>query len=128
VLPTRLARNGALFTRQGRINIRNARFRRDEVPIEEGCQCYTCSHFSRAYLRHLFKAGELLAYRLATIHNVHFLLELMRGVRASLAAGRFSTFKHEFLAHYPIIPHQLRAANRERRQARVEGQRSTASR
>jgi queuine tRNA-ribosyltransferase len=128
VLPTRLARNGALFTHQGRINIRNARFRRDEVPIEEGCQCYTCSHFSRAYLRHLFKAGELLAYRLATIHNVHFLLELMRGVRASLAAGRFSTFKHEFLAHYPIIPHQVRAANRESRRARVEGQRSATSR
>ncbi|MGD9047322.1 MAG: tRNA guanosine(34) transglycosylase Tgt [Anaerolineae bacterium] len=128
VLPTRLARNAALFTRRGRINIRNARFERDAYPIEEGCQCYTCSHFSRAYLRHLFKAGELLAYRLATVHNVHFLLELMREVRASLAAGHFSTFKNEFLADYPIIPHQVRAANREKRRARVEGQRSKTSR
>jgi queuine tRNA-ribosyltransferase len=79
-------------------------------------------------LRHLFKAGELLAYRLATIHNVHFLLELMREARASLAAGCFSTFKSEFLADYPIIPHQVRAANRERRRVRIEGQRSNSSR
>jgi queuine tRNA-ribosyltransferase len=128
VLPTRLARNAALFTRRGRINIRNARFKRDAYPIEEGCQCYTCGHFSRAYLRHLFKAGELLAYRLATIHNVHFLLELMRQVRASLAAGRFSTYKNEFLAGYPIIPHQVRAANREARRARIEGLSSKGSR
>jgi queuine tRNA-ribosyltransferase len=128
VLPTRLARNAALFTRRGRINIRNARFERDALPIEEGCQCYTCRHFSRAYLRHLFKAGELLAYRLATIHNVHFLLQLMRDVRANLAAGRFSTFKNEFLADYPIIPHQVRAANREKRRSRIEGQKSNSLR
>jgi queuine tRNA-ribosyltransferase len=128
VLPTRLARNAALFTRQGRINIRNARFERDALPIEEGCQCTTCQSFSRAYVRHLFKAGELLAYRLATIHNVHFLLQLMRDVRANLAAGRFSTFKDEFLAGYPIIPHQVRAANREKRRSRVEGSRSQHSR
>jgi queuine tRNA-ribosyltransferase len=128
VLPTRLARNAALFTRRGRINIRNARFERDASPIEEGCQCYTCGHFSRAYLRHLFKAGELLASRLATIHNVHFFLQLMRDVRASLADGSFSTFKDEFLADYPIIPHEVRAANREKRGLRVEGQRSKSSR
>ncbi len=115
VLPTRLARNAALFTRQGRLNIRNAQFARDARPIEAGCSCYTCQHFSRAYLRHLFKAGELLAYRLATIHNVHFLLALMRDIRAALAQGRFVAFKEAFLAHYPIIPHEVRAANRERR-------------
>jgi len=104
VLPTRLARNAALFTRQGRINIRNARFERDASPIEVGCACYTCNHFSRAYLRHLFRAEELLAYRLATIHNVHFLLQLMRDVRAALAAGAFAAFKRAFLAGYSALP------------------------
>jgi queuine tRNA-ribosyltransferase len=118
VLPTRLARNAALYTRQGRLNLRNARFERDAMPIEEGCGCYTCRHFSRAYLRHLFRVGELLAYRLATIHNVHFLLQFMRDMRAAIAAGRFSNFKDGFLADYPIIPHQVRAANRERRELR----------
>jgi queuine tRNA-ribosyltransferase len=120
VLPTRLARNAALFTRQGRINIRNARFERDPAPIEDGCACTTCRHFSRAYLRHLFKAEELLAYRLATIHNVHFLLQLMRDIRAAVLEGHFATFKAEFLARYPVIPHQVRAANRERRKAQDE--------
>jgi queuine tRNA-ribosyltransferase len=118
VLPTRLARNAALFTRQGRLNIRNASFERDGAPIEDGCACYTCRHFSRAYLRHLFKAGELLAHRLATIHNVHFLLQLMRDIRGAIAAGSFLSFKEEFLVNYPIIPHQVRAANREKRQRR----------
>ena len=115
VLPTRLARNAALFTRQGRINLRNACFERDPAPVEAGCSCYTCRTFSRAYLRHLFKAGELLAYRLATIHNVHFLLQLMRDLRAAIAAGSFAAFRDQFLAHYPIIPDQVRAANREKR-------------
>jgi queuine tRNA-ribosyltransferase len=115
VLPTRLARNAALFTRQGRINIRNAQFARDPAPVEVGCGCYTCRTFSRAYLRHLFKAGEILAARLATIHNVYFLLQLARDMRAAIAAGRFGAFKDEFLAAYPIIPHEVRAANRERR-------------
>jgi queuine tRNA-ribosyltransferase len=115
VLPTRLARNAALFTRKGRLNIRNARFARDQLPIEEGCQCTTCQRFSRAYLRHLFKAGELLAYRLASVHNLHFLLELMRETRDALAGGRFSSFKAEFLADYPIIPHKVRAENRAKR-------------
>ena len=120
VLPTRLARNAALFTRQGRLNLRNARFERDTMPIEEGCGCYTCGHFSRAYLRHLFRAGELLAYRLATIHNVHFLLQLVRDMRAAIAAGRFLSFKDGILTDYPIIPHQVRAANRERRRSRTK--------
>lgn len=117
VLPTRLARNAALFTRHGRINIRNARFERDPAPIEAGCGCYTCQHFSRAYLRHLFKAKEILAARLATIHNVHFLLALMRDVRRAVAAGTFGALKAEFLSAYPIIPHDIRAANRERRKS-----------
>lgn len=121
VLPTRLARNAALFTRQGRINIRNARFERDPAPIEASCECYTCHHFSRAYLRHLFKAGEILASRLATIHNVHFLLQLMRDIRTAIAADQFLTFKDEFLAGYPLIPHEVRAANRGKRKARITG-------
>ncbi len=119
VLPTRLARNAALFTRQGRINIRNTQFERDPAPPEEGCGCYTCQRFSRAYLRHLFKAKEILGTRLATIHNVHFALQLMRDIRAALAEGRFAKFKDEFLAGYPIISHEVRAANRARRQARL---------
>ena len=118
VLPTRLARNGALFTRSGRINMRNARFARDRAPIEAGCQCYTCRNFSRAYMRHLFKAGELLASRLATIHNVHFLLDLMRDIREAIAGGSFPSFREDFLRSYAIIPHDLRAANRARRGAR----------
>jgi queuine tRNA-ribosyltransferase len=126
VLPTRLARNAALFTRRGRINIRNARFGRDTEPIEAGCQCYTCHNFARAYLRHLFKSEELLAYRLATIHNVHFLLQLMREVREAIAAGLLSAFRDEFLRHYPVIPHNVRAANRERRR-RTREQASAAS-
>ena len=125
VLPTRLARNGALFTRAGRINIRNAQFARDAAPIEEGCQCYTCRSFSRAYLRHLFKAGELLASRLATIHNVHFLLELMRDIREAITAGSLQAFREEFLGKYPIIPHDVRAANREKRKSRSAGYSAT---
>jgi queuine tRNA-ribosyltransferase len=125
VLPTRLARNAALFTRAGRINIRNALHKRDASPIEVGCQCFTCQRFSRAYLHHLFRVGELLAYRLATIHNVHFLLEIMRDIRVALAAGRFQSFKDEFQAHYPIIPHDVRAANREKRHSRNYASRAT---
>jgi len=121
VLPTRLARNAALFTRSGRINIRNAQFERDARPIEEGCQCYTCRSFSRAYLRHLFKTRELLAPRLATIHNVHFLLTLMQEIREAIAAGRFQTLKDGFLSTYPIIRHEVRAAHRERRNVRITG-------
>jgi len=118
VLPTRLARNAALFTRQGRINIRNARFERDPAPVEGGCECYTCCHFSRAYLRHLFRAGEILASRLATIHNVHFLLRLMREARVAVADGCFLEFKEEFLAQYPTVPHEIRTAHREKRRSR----------
>jgi queuine tRNA-ribosyltransferase len=121
VLPTRLARNAALFTRSGRINIRNAQFERDARPIEEGCQCYTCRRFSRAYLRHLFKTKELLAPRLATIHNVHFLLTLMQEIREAIAGGCFQTLKDGFLSTYPIIPHEVRAGHRERRNVRITG-------
>lgn len=124
VLPTRLARNAALFARTGRINIRNAQHKGDASPIEAGCRCFTCQRFSRAYIHHLFRVGELLGYRLATIHNVHFLLDLMRDIRAAVAVDRFQDFRDEFLANYPIIPDAVRAANREKRRSRSHGRRN----
>jgi hypothetical protein len=84
VLPTRVARNGALLTWDGRLNMRNLQHAEDHSPVEEECTCYTCRTFSRAYLRHLYKAGEISALRLGTIHNVHFMLELMRRIREAL--------------------------------------------
>ena len=104
VLPTRNARNGALFTRHGLLTIKNARYREDDRPVEEGCRCYTCSHFSRAYLRHLFMAKELLVYRLNTIHNVHFYERLMSETRKALADGQFETFRREFLQGMEATP------------------------
>jgi len=97
VLPTRTARNGLLFTSRGRLVIRNARFAEDEGPADPECACYTCRTFSRAYLRHLFKAGEILGLRLNTIHNVHFFLSLMDGARRAIEAGRFEAFRRERL-------------------------------
>ena len=103
VLPTRLARNGAVFTSQGRINLRKAQFAEDPAPIQEGCTCYTCQHFSRAYLRHLYKAGEILGLRLNTIHNLHFLLDLMRRIRTAILDGHFSALQQRFLAAYAPV-------------------------
>lgn len=102
VAPTRLARNGALYSRAAgaekkfRINITNAPFADDTRPIEEGCTCYTCQHHTRAYLHHLFAADELLAMRLASIHNVFFMLELMRNIRAAIARDEFLSFKESW--------------------------------
>ncbi len=87
VLPTRCARNGLLFTRQGRVVIKNARYARDPGPVDPTCSCYTCRNFSRAYLRHLYVAQELLAMRLNTLHNLHHYLSLMEEVRAAISAG-----------------------------------------
>lgn len=100
VAPTRMARNGALFSREAegfRLHIRNARYRDDPRPIEEGCGCYTCRNYSRAYLRHLFEARELLAMRLATIHNLYFLEELMRQIRKAIREGGLAELKREWL-------------------------------
>jgi len=99
-LPTRVARNGALFTREGRRNIRNAEFSRLEAPIDSSCDCYTCQQFSAAYLHHLFKAEELLVYRLMTIHNLRFISNLMRQIRNTVLNGTFNAFKTQFLATY----------------------------
>lgn len=92
VLPTRIARNGAVFTKEGRLIVRDAACARDFRPIDEGCACYACKNFTRAYIRHLFKAGEILGMRLATIHNLHFLLDLMAEIRRRLDAGDFSEY------------------------------------
>ena len=97
VLPTRNARNGTLFTRAGKLNIRRAEYATDPRPIEEGCECYTCRHFSRAYLRHLAVAGEMLSARLNTLHNLYFYQQLMRAMRTALAEGRFAEFARPFL-------------------------------
>jgi len=118
VLPTRIARNGALFTRTGRLNIRNARYATDAASIEEGCGCYACRHFSRAYLRHLIMAKEILGIRLATLHNLHFMLNLMREIREAILAGDFSDLKKEFLANYEIVPHKARQRNKETKSRR----------
>ncbi len=101
VMPTRNARNGTLFTWQGRLNIRRAEYTADFRPIEEDCGCYTCRHFSRAYLRHLAVAGEILSARLNTVHNLYFYQRLMRTMREALAASRFAAFARPFLKTDP---------------------------
>jgi queuine tRNA-ribosyltransferase len=99
-LPTRVARNGALFTWQGRRNIKNAVFREMEAPVETACDCYTCRNFSAAYLHHLFAAEEILALRLATIHNLAFISNLMKKIRSSIIDGTFNAFRRDFLSNY----------------------------
>ena len=92
VMPTRNARNGHLFTRFGDLRIRNARYKTDEQPIDPSCACPTCARFSRAYLHHLDRCGEMLAPMLASVHNLHFYVALMRDIRGALEAGRFAAF------------------------------------
>ena len=96
VMPTRNARNGWLFTRFGDVKIKNAAHRNDPRPLDESCACYTCSNFSRAYLHHLHRVGEILGARLNTIHNLHYYLQLMREVRESIEQHRFSDFRRQF--------------------------------
>ncbi|MBT3176388.1 MAG: tRNA guanosine(34) transglycosylase Tgt [Desulfobacula sp.] len=96
VMPSRNARNGQLFTSKGTINIPNARFRFDKDPIDEDCNCYTCQNYSKSYLRHLYKSRELLSYRLNTIHNIYYYLDLMRKMREAIAKDRFLEFKRNF--------------------------------
>ena len=96
VMPTRNARNGHLFTRFGDLKIRNARHKTDEQPLDPTCGCHTCAHFSRAYLHHLERCGEMLAPMLASIHNLHYYVNLMREVREALEAGEFAAFAERF--------------------------------
>ena len=110
VLPTRIARNGAALTRDGRLNMRNQKYAADPRPIEEGCTCYTCTHFSRAYVRHLVKASEILGHYLLSVHNLHMLLTLMREMRAAILAGTFAEYAADFLARYePVSAHRAAA-------------------
>lgn len=110
VLPTRIARNGAALVKGGRMNLRNARFKADPAPLDEICTCATCTGFSRAYLRHLVQANEILGHILLTTHNVHFLLELVRQMRQAITAGNFKSFADEFLSHYPVVSEPQGAA------------------
>jgi queuine tRNA-ribosyltransferase len=98
VMPTRHARNAHLFTRQGVINIRNAAHNQATAPIEEGCRCYTCLNYSRSYLRHLDKCGEILGAHLNTVHNLFFYQRLMKEIRAAIVAGTFESYAREFYA------------------------------
>jgi queuine tRNA-ribosyltransferase len=122
VAPTRMGRNGAALTQDGRINIRNARFRDDAGPLDEGCDCASCTRFSRAYVRHLFTSDEMLGLRLLSLHNVHFLVALMERARTTLADGTFDAWSTAWLERYltgerargavarPVTPQGARAA------------------
>lgn len=114
VLPTRVARNGGLYTTEGRINIRNSAFKNLDRPVEEGCSCYTCKNFSAAYVAHLFRSGELLGLRLASIHNIHFLQNLMGQIRNSIRRGTFIQFKTGFLARYRAVDEEVRQQQKQK--------------
>lgn len=113
-LPTRIARTGGFFTRYGRKTIRNAHFKDREGPLDEGCDCDTCKNFSAAYLHHLFRCEELLAYRLATIHNLHFFMRLMEEMRRCIIDGSFPSFKESFLAVYQPTDEAVRLSQRQK--------------
>ncbi len=100
VLPTRIARNGTVFTWEGKVVIRNARYKNDFSPLDPRCNCYTCRNYSRAYLRHLFNVGEILGLRLTTYHNLFFLLQLMQEIRKAIAADSLLEFREEFFSRY----------------------------
>jgi len=113
-LPTRVARNGALFTWEGRRNIRNAAFSGMGQPIVAGCGCYTCRNFSAAYLHHLFKGEELLSYRLATIHNLYFIHDLVEKARDAVMDGTFAGFSREFLSRYRPTDEKTRVSQKQK--------------
>lgn len=100
VLPTRIARHGMAMTSQGRVNIKNAKYERDFTPLDPNCDCYTCRNYSKAYLRHLFKSDEILSSMLMTTHNLHFLVNIMAGIRKAIEEDRFLEYKKEFYDSY----------------------------
>jgi queuine tRNA-ribosyltransferase len=107
VLPTRNARNGQLLTRHGRLNIKNARYAEDDRPVDEQCGCYTCRHFSRAYLRHLFLSGEMTAATLNSLHNLHFYLDTMGRIREAIGFGTFEGYRqgfHRSFSRHALVP------------------------
>ena len=125
VLPTRVARNGSLFTKTGRINVNRSIYRFANNPIEESCDCYTCSRYSMAYLNHLFKAKELLGYRLATIHNLRYIMCLMEQIRNHIDAGTFDRFKQEFLMTYQPTNEHVRIEQKKKWHNRLHTENTT---
>lgn len=100
VLPTRIARNGTVLTRRGKLVVRNAEYAEDFAPLEPGCGCYACRHYSRAYIRHLIKAGEVLGIRLTTIHNLYFVMKLMEEIKDAIRRGEIKEYRDKFLKEY----------------------------
>lgn len=100
VLPTRIARNGTVLTHRGKLVVRNAEYARDFTPLDPDCDCYACRHYTRAYIRHLIKAGEVLGIRLTTIHNLHFVLRLMEEIREAIRQGKIMEYRGKFLKNY----------------------------
>ena len=113
-LPTRVARNGSLFTPEGRVDISKARYAEQEGPLDDTCDCYTCRNYSAAYLRHLFRAKELLGLRLASIHNLRFVLALMERIRIAILQDRFDAFRNDFLGVYQPADEEARQQQKER--------------
>ncbi len=111
-LPTRIARNGALFTMRGRQNIRKAIYKTKDEPVDTDCDCYTCRTFSAAYLHHLFRCEELLAYRLATIHNLRFITRLVQRIKDAIQQDTFIDFKNDFLGGYQVTDEEVRLAQK----------------
>ena len=114
-LPTRVARNGSLFTPEGRVDITKARYAEQQGPLDETCDCYTCQNYSAAYLRHLFRAKELLGLRLASIHNLRFVLSLMERIRVAILEDRFGAFQREFMDAYKPANEAARQQQSEQR-------------
>ena len=114
VLPTRVARSGSLYVREGRVNVGSARFRTMDAPIDEGCDCSTCATFSAGYLHHLFRAKELLGYRLATIHNLRFVHRLMEEMRVAIVDGSFASYREAFLGRFVPTDEGVRSQQREK--------------
>jgi queuine tRNA-ribosyltransferase len=100
VLPTRIARNGTVLTRRGKLVVRNAEYARDFTPLDPDCRCYACRNYTRAYIRHLVKANEVLGIRLTTIHNLHFVLNLMKEIREAIREERMVDYARKFLQGY----------------------------
>jgi queuine tRNA-ribosyltransferase len=117
VLPTRVARNGTAYTRRGAIGVKGGQFKADFRPIEEGCDCFACKHFTRAYLRHLLNVNEILGLRMLSVHNSHMYLKVMADARAHLAAGTFAEFYREFIANFAPSQKILAARKKEKEKA-----------
>jgi queuine tRNA-ribosyltransferase len=113
VLPTRVARNGALLTRDGRLPIKSGRYALSDEPVEPDCDCYTCTHFSLGYLNHLYRAKELLAYRLNSIHNLRFMTRMIEEIRTSILDASFEQYRAEFLKRYQVTDREAAVRQRE---------------